>query len=123
PAAPLGPTPAKCAGGGPPISIPTGGGGNACTGNVAQTTFTWALCSCTGVNASQQLLTDAYDSTKGPYVPGGVGGGVGLDGDWTSSQTVDVGGTLWTSAQKGMVGSSPMTVREELHAGAAVTVQ
>lgn len=122
-AAPLGPPPAKCVNGGPPIGLPTSGGGSSCTGNVAQTTFTWALCSCAGVNASQQFMTDAYDSTKGPYAPGGVGGSVGLDGDWTSSQTVDVGGTLWTSAQKGMIGSSPMTVREELHAGAAVTVQ
>jgi hypothetical protein len=122
-AAPLGPSPAKCVNGGPPIGLPTSGGGSACSGNVAQTTFTWALCSCAGVNASQQFLTDAYDSTKGPYAPGGLGGSVGLDGDWTSSQTVDVGGTLWTSAQKGLVGSSPMTVREELHAGAAVTVQ
>jgi hypothetical protein len=90
---------------------------------VAQTTFTWALCSCSGVNASQTLLTDAYDSTKGPYAPGGVGGGVGLDGDWTSSQTADVGGTLWSAASKGLVASSPMTVRQELHAGASVTVQ
>lgn len=121
-AAPLGPPPAKCVNGGPPITIPVGGGNTQCSGNVAQTTFTWALCSCAGVNASQQLLTDAYDSSQGPYMPGGVGGGVGLDGDWTSSQTVDVGGTLWTSAQKGLVGSSPMTVRRELHVGASVTV-
>ncbi|HEX4457800.1 MAG TPA: hypothetical protein VIA18_07505 [Polyangia bacterium] len=121
-AAPLGPPPAKCVNGGPPITIPVGGGGTQCSGNVAQTTFTWALCSCAGVNASQQFLTDAYDSSQGPYMPGGVGGGVGLDGDWTSSQTVDVGGTLWTSANKGLVGSSPMTVRRELHAGASVTV-
>jgi hypothetical protein len=128
PAAPVGPAPAKCVGGGPPITIPSGGGGSGCAGNVAQTTFTWALCSCNAVNASQQLFTDAYDSTKGPYTPGGLGASVGLDGKWTSSQSVDISGTLWASlshstAQDGLVTSSPMTVRQELHAGGAVTAQ
>jgi hypothetical protein len=96
PAAQLGPAPAKCSVGGPPIDIPTGSGGTTCTGNVAQTTFTWALCSCSGVRASSTLLTDAYDSTKGPYMPGGLGGGVGLDGTrrWTSSQPVIANGAL-----------------------------
>jgi hypothetical protein len=122
PAAPLGPAPGKCAGGGPPISVPTGGGGSTCTGNLGQQTFTWALCSCAGIRASQTFMTDAYDSTKGPYVPGGLGGGVGLDGDWSSSQTIDVGGTLWSSTSNGLMASSPMTVRQELHVGAGVSV-
>jgi hypothetical protein len=121
-AAALGPAPAKCAGGGPPIVVQAPGGSGVCAGNLAQTTFTWALCSCKDVQTSQVFQTDAYDSTKGPYMPGGVGGGVGLNGDWKSSSTTDVGGTLWSSAATGLTASSPMTVRQELHAGADVSV-
>jgi hypothetical protein len=100
------------------------GGAATCAGTVAQTTFTWALCSCKDVNASDLLLTDAYDSTKGPYPqPGYLGGGVGLDNQFQSSSSVQVGGALWASAQAGLNSSSDTSVKEELHVGGPLNAQ
>jgi hypothetical protein len=123
PSVPLGPPPAKCANGGPPINF--GDGGTAtCSGQVAQTTFTWALCSCTNVNTSDVLLTDAYDSTKGPYPqPGFLGGGVGLDNQFQASGSVQIGGALWASAASGLNSSSDTAVKEELHVGGPLNAQ
>jgi hypothetical protein len=114
------PTPAACAGGGPQINVPTPGGGNVCAGNLAQTTFTWALCSCNNIGLQDLLFTDAYDSTKGPYMPGGLGGGVGLNGSLTSMGALTVGGTLWDSAASGLNTSSHADVLQELHVGGPV---
>jgi len=104
----------NCVNGGPPID---GGTGAGCLGQTAQVTFRWALCSCTDIDISAPLLTDAYDSTQGPYRPGGLGGGVGVDRDalnWSSS--VDIGGDFWCSGTSTMRPSGPGSiVREELH--------
>jgi hypothetical protein len=104
----------SCVGGGPPID---GGAGVGCLGQTAQVTFRWALCSCTDFDLSAPLLTDAYDSTQGPYRPGGLGGGVGVDRtvlNWSSS--VDIGGDFWCSGTGTMRPSGPGSmVREELH--------
>ena len=123
PAALLGPPPAKCADGGPPIIIPRPGTTDLCAGNLAATTFTWALCSCKDVALTQSFTTDAYDSTKGPYLPGGVGAGVGLDQMFTASNTVAVGGTLWDSSAAGLLSTAPLTVKQELHVGGDVSTQ
>jgi hypothetical protein len=119
--------PASCAlGGGPRILI-----GAACTGDVAQTTFTWALCSCTDVVQETKILTDAYDSAKGPYVKGGRGGGLGLNGTfsldqtddtWPSGYTVDVSGSLWASAPAGLTSAAPIITHSELHVGGPLNV-
>ncbi len=93
-----------------------------CLGQLAQTTFTWALCSCKDVNLmSSGLVTDAYDSTKGPYAPGGLGGGVGLNGSLDSSSSNEIGGTLWASSSAGVTSTAPDTVKQELHVGGPVT--
>ena len=115
--------PGRCAGGGPPIGVPIGGA-TSCTGNLAQTTFTWALCSCTNVKISQTFLSDAYDSTQGPYAapPHGLGGGVGLNGSLQISSTTDIYGTLWCSAANGGIATStPTHVYQELHSGGPVS--
>jgi hypothetical protein len=116
PAAMVGSPPAKCINNGPPITVPTSGSGT-CAGNLAQTTFTWALCSCLDVNLSQVFTTDGFDSTMGPYMPGGLGAGVGLDGAFKTSSTTTVGGTLWASASAGLMASAPLTVKQEMHVG------
>jgi hypothetical protein len=114
-AVPVGPVPAKCTGGGPPISIDPGQGG--CLGSLAQTTFRWALCSCTDLDVSAPLTTDAYDSTKGPYKPGELGGSVGVDRDVTHwSQAVSVGGVLWVSGMGAYQSSGPASeIKVDLH--------
>ncbi len=114
---PLGPDPKTCAGGGGPISV--GSGPLSCLGNLAQTTFRWSLCSCTDLNVSAQLTTDAFDSTTGPYKPGELGGGLGVDRDVTNwSDAVAVGGTLWVSGSKPYSSSGPASVvKADLHLG------
>ncbi len=110
--------PAACAGGaGPPIVI--GSKPNDCLGGLASTTFQWSLLSCTDLDVSAPLSTDAYDSTMGPYKPGGVGGGVGVDRDVTHwSQAVSVGGTLWVSGTGDYQSSGPAShVADEMHLG------
>ncbi|HUS30114.1 MAG TPA: hypothetical protein VMZ53_16520 [Kofleriaceae bacterium] len=68
--------PAKCAGGGPPIVVDPGAG-NICTGNLGQVAFTFGLCSRTAIGPlSQDLYTDAFDSTSGAYTASCLTGGV-----------------------------------------------
>jgi hypothetical protein len=108
--------PANCAGGGPPIvsaGVPNGG----CLGELAQTTFLWSLCSCTDLDVSAPLTTDAFDSRKGPYQAGEIGGGVGVDRDVTHwSQAVTIGGTFWSSGTGNYASSGPASaVKGEFH--------
>jgi len=113
----VGPAPAKCAGGGSPIRVDPSQGG--CLGALAQTTFRWSLCSCTDLDVSAPLTTDAYDSTKGPYKPGELGGGVGVDRDVTHwSQAVTIGGVLWESGKGSYQSSGPASeVKSDMHLG------
>ena len=109
----VGPPPAMCQGGGPPIVI----GNGQCSGNLAQTTFRWAICSCSDITLGGTLLTDAFDSTQGPYQPGGLGGGVGLNGAFSASSRDHVWGALWSSSIAGFTSSSLDDVKQELHVG------
>jgi hypothetical protein len=97
-----------------------------CFSEIARTTFRWALCSCGNVNLGQQpsgppqLWTDAYDSTQGPYppTPVQVGGGVGINGDFTvNGAPVDIGGALWCSGATGVTTFQNAVVRQEAHIG------
>jgi hypothetical protein len=117
-----------CAGdAGAPVTVQADAGA-LCVGQVAQTTFTWALCSCTDITFSASVLTDGYNSAKGGYKDGGLGGGVGLDGKFAASvPTIDIGGTLWEASDGGMSQFAQTIVRQELHVGgplygAAMTV-
>ena len=114
---PVGADPKQCAGGGAPIHV--GSGPLSCLGDLAQTTFRWSLCSCTDLNVSAALSTDAYDSALGPYKPGELGGGVGVDRDVTNwSEAVTVGGTLWVAGTEAYSSSGPASaVKGDLHLG------
>ncbi len=112
---PVGPDPKQCVGGGPPIRIGTGP--LDCLGTLAQTTFRWSLCSCTDLNVSAALSTDAYDSSTGPYKPGELGGGVAVDRNVSNwSEAVSVGGTLWIAGSDSYSSSGPASsVKGDLH--------
>ena len=115
PAVPVGSGPASCAGVGPAIVVAPSQGG--CLGNLAQTTFRWGLCSCQDVRVSDKLLVDAYDSTRGPYLPGGLGGGVGVNGGYETSAAAEIWGALWCAANEGVDTKAPNTVKQELRVG------
>ncbi|MEZ4269818.1 MAG: hypothetical protein R3F39_25955, partial [Myxococcota bacterium] len=116
PAIPVGPGPANCDGFGPPIVVPTPGG-DVCLSETAQVSFTWGLCSCAEVALSNQITTDAYDSTQGGYAPGGVGGGVGVRGKFSTSNKVAIGGTLWVSGSGGAQLGNTNDIAVNLHVG------
>jgi len=114
----LGNPPAKCVGGGPPIEVPDGGGGQDCTGNLGQVSFTYALCACEDIGPLSQLIfTDAFDSTLGPYTPGGIGGGVAADGTISDSTTITIGGDLWVAGSAGLLIKANSSVKSQLHNG------
>jgi hypothetical protein len=102
---------AYCSGTGPPILVGDGitvgdGDGNpddVCTGTVAVRTFKRALCTCEGYASSNPLVTDSFDGSIGPYVPGSAGtaGGVGIDGALSASAMLDVGGSLVVAGTAG----------------------
>jgi hypothetical protein len=70
-----------------------------------------------------ELLTDAYDSTMGPYMPGGLGGGVALNRNFSASSSIDIGGALWASSSAGVHVDTAGNVRQEMHVGGSVTTQ
>lgn len=119
----VGTPPAACAGGGPPVEVEGFPDGPKCIDGVVETTFRWAMCSCKDIELFNPLLTDGYDSTSGPYAPGGLGGGVGLNGTYLSTSTATIGGALWASASAGGVSTSNQTdILQDLHVGGPLTV-
>ena len=114
----VGPGPVTCPPAGPPVVLP--GGGEMCAGELAQVTFRWGICSCTEVTSSEEIYVDAYQSQVGPYLPGGKGGGLGANGRVSTSDRLEVTGSLWTSHPEGLDSSAPMTVGQQLRAGGRV---
>lgn len=65
-----------------------------CTADLGKKTFLFAVCSCTGLTANNLLKTDSFDSEMmGMMVMDG--GSVGVNGAYSASAMVDIGGTLW----------------------------
>jgi hypothetical protein len=117
PSVPVGPAPARCTGGGPPITI-GGDIASICTGAVSDVTFTHGLCACEDIGVpllSSSFLLDAYDSTMGPYTPGGLGGAVGANGHIESSSRFEVFGDVETAGPDGYTLEGETIVHEELH--------
>lgn len=105
-----------CEGEGPPIIVSDQGAGGVavCTGDIAQVTFAFAICSCESPTGTDELFTDAFDSTQGEYLPGGVGGSVGTNGSLSMTNKANIGGSLWMS------GTTPATFTDELHVAGAL---
>jgi len=113
---------ASCEGGGPPIDL--GGTQNAqdsCTGNLAELTFRWGICSCENFDVNNDLLVDAFDSGLGPYRPGGLGGGVGVNGRFSANNDVSISGTFWVAGQQGINLNGASDVGLQLRSGGDVS--
>jgi RHS repeat-associated protein len=93
--------------------------GGSCTGILAQSTFTRAVCSCGTLTTSAPFVTDGFNSTIGPP-DGGLGGNVGSDSYEVWSNTVTIGGDFTTAGNWNV--SSPATVRGNLSVGGALNV-
>ncbi|MHB8418257.1 MAG: DUF7305 domain-containing protein [Myxococcales bacterium] len=88
-----------CAGGGLPVVV---GDAGTCAAQIAQISDRWAFCSCGSVNLGAPLYTDGFDSALGPYVDGGPGGSVGVNGDYQTGDLFDVNGTFWIAGDGGL---------------------
>lgn len=115
---------AYCSGSGPPILVGDGitngqGDGtpdDVCTGTIAVLTFVHALCTCEGYATSTRLTTDSFDSSMGPYTPGGSDGPVGLDGELQTADVVAVGGGLTVA------GTAGASLLADLHVARALAI-
>ncbi|HTL86224.1 MAG TPA: hypothetical protein VL856_13640, partial [Acidimicrobiia bacterium] len=112
----VGPDPAKCANGGPPIIVPTGGSETECTGSLGAVTFRFGLCSCTNVGPlGHDLTVDAFDSRVGPYLdqlPNKLGGGIGVNGTIQNTAIIEAFGDFWVFGSAGQVTKGPVRVHD-----------
>lgn len=100
-----------CAGSGPPILV---GNTDICAVAVAATPFHNALCSCGSLITSANLFTDSFDSSLGPYQPGGIGGSVGINGEFDSRGDTTIGGSLVVAGANGLIGGKTVAVGGEM---------
>ena len=112
----VGPDPAKCQNGGPPIDVPVSGG-STCTGGLAGVTFRFGLCSCTNVGPlGHDLLVDAFDSRFGPYTPtptqARMGGGIGVNGTIQNTANIEAYGDLWVFGAQGQITKGDVRVHD-----------
>ena len=111
----VGPDPAKCVNGGPPIVVPTEDG-DTCTGSLGAVTFRFGLCSCTNIGPlGHDLLVDAFDSSKGPYLatlPERLGGGIGVNGTIQNTATIEAYGDFWVFGAAGQATKGPVRVHD-----------
>jgi hypothetical protein len=96
------------------------GGAPVCLGLVAQTSFTWGLCSCKNVSFEDNALVDGWNSTYGPYKPGQLGGGVGANGEISSASGADIWGQSW-AASTATAFSGAFTIHYNLESGGDVS--
>jgi hypothetical protein len=109
-----------CASSGPALLVGSAAAGATatCSGQLAQSAFRYALCTCDGYVSDHALATDSFDGTKGPYSPSGArpGGSVGTNGNLNATGPITVGGSLWATDATGMTTSAAVAVAGELHA-------
>jgi hypothetical protein len=107
-----------CDGGGPPVDLGDGlTTGPTCAGNLAELTFRFGVCACGQFDINNALLVDAFDSSAGPYQPGGLGGGVGVNGGLVANNGADVSGALWVAGDAGVTANGDLDVGLSLLTG------
>ncbi|SEK50992.1 hypothetical protein SAMN05444354_101750 [Stigmatella aurantiaca] len=106
-----------CQGSGPPVLV-NGSGPSVCSGVLAQQAFTHAVCACEGLALSAPLRVDAFHGSQGPYTTGEKAGALGVNGDLTSDNVVDVGGAVSAGGLIRMGFS--LSVGDSLHGGGAL---
>ncbi len=88
-----------CAGSGPTVKVGDQSGSSAtqevCTGDLAASTFRFAICSCKDADSAGVLRTDSFDSSLGPFTnPSLFGGAVGVNRNLFMPGDLHIGGTL-----------------------------
>jgi len=92
-----------CEGEGPPVLVGDGAGGtDICTGEIAEATFRFALCTCADYSGSNSLTIDSFDSSLGPFVSGQPGGSLGTNEHIEANGTITVGGDVIAAGALGI---------------------
>ena len=92
---------AYCKGESPAIAVP---GANAmCTGKVASQAFRYAVCACNDALVGGTFSTDGFDSSSGMGMSVAGGGAMGVNGAFTCSGVLDVGGSVTVAGPGGWV--------------------
>jgi hypothetical protein len=102
------------------VSLNNGSGSNTCAGALAQTTFTWAVCSCKNIAFQDGFLIDGWNSLQGPYTPGQLGGGAGANVEISSQSSGDIWGQAW-AASTATAFSASMNVHHDLQSGGNIS--
>lgn len=113
-------TSATCTNGGPIPSVSVGGQ-TYCLDQLGTSTFLpWGICSCQNFETDENnVVVDAYDSTKGPYT-GNVapGGNAGFDGYVDVNNPMNVTGTLSVGGSEQIsLDTRGLTVGGDLYVG------
>ncbi|MEZ4324161.1 MAG: hypothetical protein R3B40_03020 [Polyangiales bacterium] len=107
-----------CAGGGPLLIPSAGAAGARCTGELAESAFRFAVCSCGEFVVSNSFRTDSFDSRDGAYDVGSAGSAAafGTNGDVDLRASATIGGSAWVAGTSGIVanGSAPLSVGGQL---------
>ncbi len=108
-----------CSGKGPIVTIPgatTTGTYNTCTGQIAETRFVNALCTCNDAHINGYLRTRAFDSAQGTTPD--LGGSVGINQTYLNAAGfTDVGGSL------SIAGNDSLSLAGYVKTGADLRVQ
>lgn len=104
------------------------GGGGECAGEVAESTFQFALCACETVRVQSTLDLDAFDSQQGGYgaaLPGGGtnqsdDGNLGINGALDMDGKLTARGSAYVGAGGFSVGASSLVTGLTYAAGPAI---
>lgn len=113
-----------CSGSGAVVIV---GGGDLCSGDVAEETFRFGLCTCQSAEVGAQLTMDAFDSALGPYGSTSTSGGqnilndgnLGINTTLTTSGKVDIMGSAYVGGGGFGVGPSSTISRNVFANGSA----
>lgn len=94
-------------------------GAPVCSGDLATDTFRYGLCVCGDLAMAGELKTSSFHSSD-PNAPDGDGGGVGVNGRYTSSGGADIGGSLVVGGKLSPVGD--YEIAGELRTGGDASV-
>jgi hypothetical protein len=83
-----------CARGGPSIKLPNIG---VCASDLARRVFSFAICSCTNLDATSTITTDSFGASSTTRAD--VGGSIGVNGHYWVDDDIDahIGGSLWAA--------------------------
>jgi hypothetical protein len=115
-----------CAEGGPAALVSTVSSGTpVCAGQIAQSSFRFALCTCDDLISSAPISTDSFDGTQGPYsaATATIGGSIGSNGFLSVGGPSEIAGSVWAGdADAGLSSPSEVTIEGELHAAGLVNL-